>query len=182
MEIKYIKSSHFKRLWISIILVSVVLASNSCSNEESIVVTFYPGVQEFYKRVIPPVFEEATDKPLDTLYISKEIYMKLKEYASSEEAFEHSNNIDVRLLMTIDTTKTYFGMFRYGYNPSNKVQEMEYLIKSISNYYNFFLRDELNNYYCQEIRKYGIPKDYHYIDLSKAQVKREYYRYLLLVE
>lgn len=150
--------------------------------EESIVVTFYPGVQEFYKRVIPPVFEEVTDKPLDTLYISKEIYTKLKEYASSEEAFEHSNNIDVRLLMTIDTTKTYFGMFPYGYNPSDKVQEMEYLIKSVSNYYNFFLRDELNNIYCQEISKYGIPKDYHYIDRSKFQVIRRYYRYLLLVE
>ena len=169
-----------------IIALFIILICISCSSapemEESIVVTFYPGVQEFYKRVIPPVFEEATDKPLDTLYISKEIYMKLKEYASSEEAFEHSNNIDVRLLMTIDTTKTYFGMFRYGYNPSNKVQEMEYLIKSISNYYNFFLRDELNNYYCQEIRKYGIPKDYHYIDRSKFRVIRRYYRYLLLVE
>ncbi len=169
-----------------IIALFIISTCISCCNEhemeESIVVTFYPGVQEFYKRVIPPVFEEATDKPLDTLYISKKIYTKLKEYASSEEAFEHSNNIDVRLLMTIDTTKTYFGMFPYGYNPSNKVQEMEYLIKSISNYYNFFSRDELNNYYFQEIRKYGIPKDYHYIDRSKFRVIRRYYRYLLLVE
>ena len=84
--------------------------------------------------------------------------------------------------MAIDTTKTYFGMLPYGYNPSDKVLEMEYLIKSVSNYYNFLSRDELNNYYFQEIRKYGIPKDYHYIDLSKAQVIRQYYRYLLLVE
>ena len=168
---------------IALFIISICI---SCSSEhemeESIVVTFYPGVQEFYKRVIPPVFEEATDKPLDTLYISKEIYTKLKEYASSKEAFEHSNKVDVRLLMTIDTTKTYFGMFPYGYNPSDKVQEMEYLIKSVSNYYNFISRDNLDNYYCQEISKYGIPKEYHYIDLSKAQVKREYYRYLLLVE
>lgn len=169
-----------------IIALFIISSCISCSSEhdmkDSIVVTFYPGVQEFYKRVIPPVFEEATDKPLDTLYISKEIYMKLKEYASSEEAFEHSNNIDVRLLMTIDTTKTYFGMLPYSYNPSDKVQEMEYLIKSVSNYYNFISRDNLDNYYCQEISKYGIPKDYHYIDRSKFRVKREYYRYLLLVE
>lgn len=158
----------------------------SCSSEhdmkDSIVVTYFPGLPEFYKKVTPPVFESVIDKPHDTLYISKEIYTKLKEYASSEEAFEHSNNIDVRLLMTIDTTKTYFGMLPYGYNPSDKVMEMEYLIKSVSNYYNFLSRDELNNYYFQEIREYGIPKDYHYIDLSKAQVIRQYYRCLLLVE
>lgn len=155
----------------------------SCrDNQEQIIVTFFPGTTIFDSRINPPVFEEAIDEPSDTLYISKEIYTKLKEYASSKEALEHSKNIDVRLLMTIDTTKTYFGMFPYGYNPSNKVQEMEYLIKSVSNYYNFFSRDELNNYHCQEIRKYGIPKDYHYIDRSKFRVKREYYRYLLLVE
>lgn len=182
MEIKYIKSSHFKRLWISIILVSVVLASNSCSNEESIVVTYFPGLPVFYKEVIPPVFEEVTNKPCDTLYISKETYRKLKEYASSKEAYNHSNNVDVRLLMAINTTKTYFGMLAYGYNPSDKVLEMEYLIKSVSNYYNFISRDNLDNYYCQEIRKYGIPKDYHYIDRSKFRVIRRYYRYLLLVE
>ena len=169
-----------------IIALFIISTCISCCNEhemeESIVVTYFPGLPEFYKKVTPPVFESVIDKPHDTLYISKEIYTKLKEYASSKEAFEHSNNIDVRLLMTIDTTKTYFGMFPYGYNPSDKVLEMEYLIKSVSNYYNFLSRDELNNYYFQEIRKYGIPKDYHYIDLSKAQVKREYYRYLLLVE
>lgn len=169
-----------------IALLFVISTCISCGNEhdmeESIVVTYFPGLPEFYKNVTPPVFENVIDKPFDTLYISKEIYTKLKEYASSEEAFEHSNNIDVRLLMTIDTTKTYFGMFPYGYNPSDKVLEMEYLIKSVSNYYNFISRDNLNNYYCQEISKYGIPKEYHYIDLSKAQVIREYYRYLLLVE
>ena len=158
----------------------------SCSSEhemeDSIVVTYFPGLPDFYKDVTPPVFENVIDKPSDTLYISKEIYTKLKEYASSKEAFEHSNKVDVRLLMTIDTTKTYFGMFPYGYNPSDKVQEMEYLIKSVSNYYNFISRDKLNNIYGQEISKYGIPKEYHYIDRSKFRVKREYYRYLLLVE
>lgn len=169
-----------------IIALFIISTCISCCNEhemeESIVVTYFPGLPEFYKKVTPPVFESVIDKPHDTLYISKEIYTKLKEYASSEEAFEHSNNIDVRLLMTIDTTKTYFGMLPYGYNPSDKVLEMEYLIKSVSNYYNFISRDKLNNIYGQEISKYGIPKEYHYIDRSKFRVKREYYRYLLLVE
>ena len=169
-----------------IIALFIISSCISCINEhdmeDSIVVTYFPGLPDFYKDVTPPVFENVIDKPSDTLYISKEIYTKLKEYASSKEAFEHSNKVDVRLLMTIDTTKTYFGMLPYGYNPSDKVQEMEYLIKSVSNYYNFISRDNLDNYYCQEISKYGIPKDYHYIDRSKFRVKREYYRYLLLVE
>ena len=111
-----------------IIALFIISTCISCCNEhdmkESIVVTYFPGLPEFYKDVTPPVFENVIDKPLDTLYISKEIYTKLKEYASSKEAFEHSNKVDVRLLMTIDTTKTYFGMFPYGYNPSDKAQEM----------------------------------------------------------
>lgn len=167
---------------IALFIISVcILSCNEYGITESIVVTYFPGYHDFYKKVVPPVFEEAIDEPSDTLYISREIYTKLKEYASSQDANNHSNNVDVRLLMTIDTTKSYFGMIPYGYNPSDKVQEMEYLIKSISHYYNFFSRDDLT-IYCQEVNKYGIPKEYHYIDRSKFQVKKEYYRCLLLVK
>ena len=82
-----------------IIALFIISSCISCINdhdmEDSIVVTYFPGLPDFYKDVTPPVFENVIDKPSDTLYISKEIYTKLKEYASSNEAFEHSNNIDV---------------------------------------------------------------------------------------
>lgn len=161
----------------------VILTFTSCdrfTTEESFVVTYYPGFQEFYSRVSPPIFEKV--EPSETIFISKETYNKMKEYAYSSELHEHARHIDARLCMKIDTVNIYLGVYDYGYNPSYQIQEMEYLIKCNSYYYNYFTKEELKSNYCKEVSKFGIPKNYKYIDLSKQHKKLEYYSYLLLVE
>lgn len=160
----------------------------SCSDmswtEESISVTYFAGPVEFSHLYLAQIrFERVHENPTDTIYISKEVYAKMKEYAYSQEAQEHSKHIDARLRMRIDTVTTYFGIAEYDYHPSDRVQEMEYTIKCNSHYYDFFTTDDLSPHFCNEISKFGIPKNYHYIDLSKDTIiKQPIYCYLLMVK
>lgn len=168
----------------SLMICTFVSCRDMSSTTESIFVTYFAGCVEFSHLDFAQIrFERIHENPIDTIYISKAVYDKMKEYAYSQEAQEHSKHIDARLRMRIDTVTTYFGIAEYDYHPSDRVQEMEYTIKCNSHYYDFFTTDDLSPHYCNEISKFGIPKNYHYIDLSKDPIKKEpIYCYLLLVK
>lgn len=132
--------------------------------QDKIEISYIMGLPEFEIHKTPKNFVPKVNEISDTSYISNEDYNRIKSYIYSESAKKHSDRIDVRMVLSFDTVRAYFGIYDYGYHASDSIKDIEYLVKCKSGYYNHIDSDEIKRNEFEEIIRNGIPKDYHYIE------------------
>ena len=97
--------------------------------QDKIEISYIWGLPEFEIHRTPNNFAPKMNVNPDTIYISNEDYIRIKHYIYSDESKKHNGKIDVRMILTIDTVKAYFGLYDYGYHANDSIKDVEYLVK-----------------------------------------------------
>lgn len=113
----------------------------------------------------------------DTICITHADFVRLKNYVTNQKVISDSTikicSIDSRIVAVYDTLAVSFGDTRnlYGSNQNGEfvcaTNEIVYLIKSLSGYYNYFDKEDLLSFF-PEIKHFGIPKTYKRIKPPKV--------------
>jgi len=109
----------------------------------------------------------------DTVYVTHPDFAKIKNYISNMQVVPSDDKteipgIDSRIVAVYDTLAVSFGenFAEYGANSNNQLvysnNEIVYLLKSLSGYYNYFDDAELLVFF-PEIKEYGIPATYKHV-------------------
>lgn len=115
----------------------------------------------------------------DTICIQHSDFVKLKEFISNQNIVHDTINrfcIDSRIVAVYDTLAVSFGETEnmYGLNQNDKIvyanNEIIYLLKSLSGYYNHFDKEDLLSFF-PEIKEFGIPKTYKRAEYPKMTIK-----------
>lgn len=105
----------------------------------------------------------------DTICITHSDFLKLRNYVSNPklvpEKIKNVGGLDSRIVVVYDTLAVSFETTtnQYGENSRNEIvyanNEIVYLLKSLSGYYNYFDKEDLLQFF-PEIKEFGIPKTY----------------------
>lgn len=105
----------------------------------------------------------------DTISIAHTDFIKLREYIYNSNVVPKSvrkrTDIDSRIVAVYDTLAVSFETtyHEYGANSRNEIvytnNEIIYLLKSLSGYYNYFDKEDLLMFF-PEIKEFGLPKTY----------------------
>lgn len=156
---------------IALFILAAILFSckeTDISLQDKIEISYIRGLPEFEIHKTPKNFVPKMNAIPDTLYISNENFIRIKRYIYSESSKKHSDKIDVRMILSIDTVHAYFGIYDYGYHANDSIKDIEYLVKCKSGYYNHIDSDEIKSNKFEEVIRNGIPEDYHYIEPDRS--------------
>lgn len=120
-------------------------------------------------------YSETTE--YDCIVINHNDFIKIKNYLQNmrlvpQEIKTEISDIDSRITVVYDSLAVSFGetYTKYGADANNKLvygnEEVIYIIKSLSRYYNYFTKSELQMWF-PEIKKYGIPSTYKHVVYEK---------------
>lgn len=123
-------------------------------------------------------------KELDKVIIRHKDFMKIKSYMQNMCVVSSTEteipSIDSRITIVYDTLAVSFNdtYTKYGSNAKNQLvyanNEIAYLIKSLSGYYNYFDKKDLLMWF-PEIKEYGIPSTYRHIIFEKLDSENARY-------
>lgn len=166
-----------KILFITIIaLTQFALCTSSTEKQnvtvsDSIIVVFWKGCIDF--SVAPPCssMSAKAEKVADTIIaVEKDVFMKIKKAINGAKSFKRSWNCISKIYVKTDSAEICIcdaNMVQSIHNEQVYLDlYMIYLIKWKSGYYNYIEKEFLHDF--EEIRKYGIPKDYKYAYTEKT--------------
>lgn len=167
-----IKKYNHMKTFLLFLISSIMLASCATDStktswteaSDSIVVTFKPGLWE--SSAATPcniVFDKIEKTDVDTVIkLPTDEFKKIKTALTTAKKKGGENVCDAILQVKTDTFRTCICSFNRAYNIDNEEiyinEEVIYLLKSRSGYYNYIEKDMLR--YDRGIKKFGIPKDY----------------------
>lgn len=148
-----------------IIFILIIFISNSCKSSEKYIDIYF--INGNLNTNIPLTKDDVlsmNNKSNEySKTISKEDYDFIISELNSLKKFNYlsKNNCDIRMVIIYESDTLSIGnsncfiynSYRVNY-PINK--QMEYKLKSLTGYYNFFSKSELEN--IEEIQRFGIPE------------------------
>lgn len=174
------KKYTFNKWFLILTVLFLSCQSQETSQKEEIEVIYISGFGEMDVSISPTQFPMKKAEPSDTIYLTALEFNAVKDYIHSATAKRHSDSVDVRMALFTDTTKVFLGLYHYGYHACDSIKDVEYFVKKKTGYYNHIKPDILQSAWFEEIMKYGIPKDYHFIVIPRHQIDKELYHYILM--
>lgn len=174
------KKITFNKWFFILILLFISCQSQETSQQEEIEVIYISGFGEMDTSISPTQFPMKKVEPSDTIHLTTSEFDAVKNYIHSAIAKRHSDSVDVRMAISMDTTKVFLGLYHYGYHACDSIKNVEYLVKKKTGYYNHIKSEILQSTWFEEIKKYGIPEDYHFIIIPRQQIDKELYHYILM--
>lgn len=145
----------------------------ACKKNKMEVYYILPYV-DFTTQVTPERFDKrfAAVKNINSYPISKDTVDFIKAHIKRLSPGD-MEDLDVRLFVKIDTLELYMDTWGNAFSKDSYKMDIPpyifYLIKVCARYYDYIEPEEL--YWRKEIKKYGIPANYHYTPRNSANVK-----------
>lgn len=172
-----------KRITFLLLFLFTIVA---CKKNRQATVLFINGDIEFPMTItLNNLIQKANrEKYSDTIYVPSTFFFLINEMALSKEDTTITSS-DNRILIESDSLLFAISSFNYAeirQNNSSVFSKIDdascYELRKIIGYYNHWDDESVRD--CKEIKKYGLPKDYHFIDNENLHNPHRYTKILII--